>query len=700
MSLVLWLALALILVPASAWSQSPGEINTPADPGYTGLWDMPNGRVIPDWNLRWGIGSSKPYYYFYITLGLFDRLEINGRMTGISGDTPLGPEYGDYKDKAIDVKLTLLKEKGLRPALALGATDIHGTGLFTSRYFAASKRIGALDVTLGLAQGMLGGKSSAERNKISGYTSGGDSAEKYLTSGDKDYVLFGGLEYAWSRKLILSAEYSSIKWENIRGGHEAKSPITLGVKYRAGDYWLLRAAYARGEEFSAGVTWQIPLDAEGPLGWQREPAPITDEKTLLEADQADDNGLARLLVNALTRDGFSVVRVIVARPDVWIELQNNKYNSTPLAFNRAFLIADGLLPSDVRQFYLAISYDGIFQNGLKASREHIRSFIDVRIDKDLFLTFSKQSMDRSALWKDFREQERIPRIEATPLSGWNLRLKPTFKMFLNDPSGFFKYRFSLDLIGSGTPWKGGLFLARLCTPLYNNISSSNKALEAEPARTDFADYLSRKSMHISSYGFDQIFELPSAAQARFGIGAFEETFAGFGAEVFKMFGDGRFGAGLEGAIVWKRDMDNDFALHPTNREPYQTYHLNLYGQPLPGSGLELGLRIGRFLAGDHGVRLEACRTFKHFTIGGWYTATDTSGFKSSFNKDYNDKGVFISFPISIFSSRPRAGRFNFGISPWTRDPGQMVYQFRSLYPMGSERPTPYEMKKHAQEMQW
>ena len=142
-ALVCCLLLGLIFRPAPGYGQPADEVNMPADPGYTGLWDMPNGRLMPDWHFRWGAGTSDPWYYIYFTLGLFDRLEINGRLTGIVG-TPsgLGSDYGDYKDKAIDLKFTLMKEKGARPAVALGLTDIHGTGVFTSRYLAASKRFG------------------------------------------------------------------------------------------------------------------------------------------------------------------------------------------------------------------------------------------------------------------------------------------------------------------------------------------------------------------------------------------------------------------------------------------------------------------------------------------------------------------------------------------------------------------------------
>ena len=408
-----------------------------------------------------------------------------------------------------------------------------------------------------------------------------------------------------------------------------------------------------------------------------------------------------MIVSALTRDGFQVVRIFIAKPNIWIEIENNRYNSTPLAFKRAFEVVDGLAPDDIQQFYLVISVDHIYQTGLKAARGLLRSFTEVRIDKDLFLTFSKMSMDRNELWADFPPAKRAGPGSGHAAGSLGDQVQAQFHHVPERSVRFFQIPvFPSTCSAPARPGRGGLFTARLQIPLVNTISSSVSVVEPDPSRTDIVNYLSRKSAHLVSCGFDQLFELPAAIQAHVGIGAFEAPFAGVGGEVFRLFGGGRFGVGVEGCMVWKRDIENDFALHPTYRKAYHTYHLNLYGRPLPGSGLEMGLRIGRFLAGDEGVRIEACRTFKHFTIGGWYTITDTSGFKSAFNRDYNDKGIFIAFPISIFASRPRPGWFSYAISPWTRDPGQMVGQFRSLYPLGGQVPSSDEMKTRAQEMQW
>ncbi|MBW2087135.1 MAG: YjbH domain-containing protein [Deltaproteobacteria bacterium] len=641
-------------------------------PGYSGLWDMPNARVLPDWHMRIGSSFSPPYYYFHTTIGLFDRVELNGRVTGIRGLPALGPGYGDTKDKAIDVKLLLLKEKPLRPALAIGGTDIHGTGIYTSRYLVASKQIGLLDITLGLGQGMFGGKSSLERYEVSGKSD--DRAFAYLSSTDTDFSLFGGLEYAVRENLHFTVEYSSIKHEKIKGVGKARLPLTFGLKYTLWDHIHFSAALARGEKWSAGILFQFPLEAEGILTWKKEPAPIREERILHKAARANDQQLADLLTDALKKDGFSHVRIFVLKPKLWVELENMRYNSPSLALGRAFLVVNQVAPESIKKLYLVLARNGIFQTGLAASRDHLRNFVESTTDLAGFLEFAILTQEKNDLWADFFTSESQLKEAHTKPPIWSIEVKPKLTNLLNDPSGFFKTRLSIDIIGSIYPWKGGYFITRYSIPVYNDISSSSKMIEPEPANTDYINYLSRQSAHLIAYGYDHIFDLPKTSQARLGLGAFEAAYFGLGGEVFKYFGEGRYGLGLESELVWKRNISHDFALHGEHKKAYYTYFLNLYGQPFGWTGIEVGLKIGRFLGGDKGVRFDFCRTFKHFTIGAWYTVTNTSHFIDPNNRGYKDKGVFIS------------------LSPWTRDPGRTVSQFRRLYPFGNERETISSLK--------
>jgi hypothetical protein len=694
---IICLTLICAVLPASGFAGHDGRmIPLSGFQGYSGIWDMPNARILPDWQMRLGSSFSLPYYYFHTSIGVFDRLEITGRLTGARGFPALGPGYGDNKDKAIDIKLVLLKEGSLRPALALGATDIHGTGLYTSRYLALSKQLGHFDFTGGLGQGHLGGKSQAERNSITG--SSGDRAFAYLTSHDTDFSFFGGVEYSVTENLRLSAEYSSTNYETARFGNKANSPVNLGLKYTLWDYLHFQAAFARGEELSAGLFVQFPLKAELLQTWKKEAEPVKEEKSIIEAARADDQELAELLAFSLEKDGFSKVGVKVAGPKIWVEVTNERYNSPSLALRRMFLVIDSLAPERIKKLYFTLIREDIFQVGLATSRSHLRNLIESNTDPAQFLEFANLAQEHDAFEDEFIDPDIRPGLAETKPTSWSLTLKPDWEIYLNDPTGFTKTSLSLDIIGKLRPWRGGLFLAAVNLPIYNQISTSSRLDEARPVRTDTIDYLGSKSAHISELGYDHILTLPNDIRTRFGLGAFEPAYIGLGGEVFKFLYDGRYGLGLESALVWKRNPDNDFMLHDLHKQAFYSYFLNLYGRPFQASGLDMGLKIGRFLGGDLGVRFEVSRTYEHFTLGAWYTVTDTSHFTSSYNRGYHDKGVYISIPLSAFKDRPVYGRYSFSLSPWTRDPGQMVRQFRSLFPVGQEPETASSIKNSIWEM--
>lgn len=88
--------------------------------------------------------------------------------------------------------------------------------------------------------------------------------------------------------------------------------------------------------------------------------------------------------------------------------------------------------------------------------------------------------------------------------------------------------------------------------------------------------------------------------------------------------------------------------------------------------------IGKFLAGDKGMKIQVTRYVRGGSIFVWYTKTDTDDFTGP-NRNYSDKGIGFSLPIRVFENHDRQGVYNYAISPWSRDVGQQVGQPYSLY---------------------
>jgi hypothetical protein len=135
---------------------------TPAVNGQSGYINMPNAMVEPDGTFTTGYSYDSPYGSLWATATVLPSLQVTGRYVSISGIRGItdvrgapGSNYGRYKDKVVDAKLQLLQERSWLPAIAVGATDMQGTGLFRGAYVVASKTFGAyrnLEASVGLGK--------------------------------------------------------------------------------------------------------------------------------------------------------------------------------------------------------------------------------------------------------------------------------------------------------------------------------------------------------------------------------------------------------------------------------------------------------------------------------------------------------------------------------------------------------------------
>ena len=103
---------------------------------------------------RLGAAMVHPYRFYFGTVGLFDRIEVNGRVTQVIGVPGFdnNNSYGDFKDKAVDAKFQFLKEGKYLPALAIVVSDPTGTRLYASQAIVASKQTLPLRLLVRLRQ--------------------------------------------------------------------------------------------------------------------------------------------------------------------------------------------------------------------------------------------------------------------------------------------------------------------------------------------------------------------------------------------------------------------------------------------------------------------------------------------------------------------------------------------------------------------
>ncbi len=241
--------------------------------GGTGLIDMPTARFMADGMIALSGSGKQPdqraAFLFQATPwaeGVFRYAHINGFLT----DQP------NFYDRSFAVKIRLMEEGTVRPALAVGLSDLLGTGVYGGEYLVASKRFGDLDASLGLGWGRFG-SSGALINPLSRLDDAFASREgrtlddtgqfdfgSYFSG--PDVGLFGGIEYtppvASLDGLKFQVEYSSDRYLEEEAAplvnFDQRSPVNLGVSYQPADWIELGSHYLYGT--TLGVRFAVKAD--------------------------------------------------------------------------------------------------------------------------------------------------------------------------------------------------------------------------------------------------------------------------------------------------------------------------------------------------------------------------------------------------------------------------------------------------------
>lgn len=686
--------LLVVLAPATVKAEAGGAPQALSSlQSYSGLWQMPNARVLPDWSVRLKYGNDSPYRYYGVALGLWDRLEFHGQFTEVTTiEAFVGEGYGHYKDRTAGGRLVLKKEDAVWPQLAIGVYDATGTALFGSRYLAASKMLGKVDVTFGLGQGMLAGEYVPETLSDSGGPEA-DRAFAFVTSDPfRTTRLFGGLEWRLAPDLTISAEYSSLDYETMFGYRSTDGtrlreddrslPVNVGVKYQLTPKIHAQLALMGGEEIAGGISAEFPLEPEGMLPWKKIAPKKGGERAKWQAYGAKNDELAQLVGARMQAEGFAGVAVSVSDDAIWIEAANTLHLSDSRALGHIVVVADDILPPRIETMYLNLKQYGMILQSLRVSRAAVRSFLSCRTDKDNFLLFADLDLYGDAHWREFYGNGKAASLVPLTDDRLTFQVNPRFRTFMNNRKGFFKNKGIVEARADYRLWQGARLAGEYELTLFNEFDEvAYPPLEPDATRTDLVLYEENSSPRVSMLALDQHVNLPGNVMGRVSGGIFESAYAGLGAEAFRYFQDGLWGIGLEAETVRKRDLEENFSLREDQEKWFRTTFVNLYGQLWPSQGLEGGLKVGRFLAGDMGVRLELRRSFKYFTVGAWYTVTDTSGFASEQNRDDQQKGVYVRLPLALFKDMDVKGHLRYLMTSFTRDPGQTVRQPSSLCPM-------------------
>jgi len=632
----------------------------PSNGGLTGLLETPTARVMETNRYRLGAAVADPYRWYYGAIGIFPRLEAAGRITevrGVPGFSEFGG-YGDFKDKALDLKFQFLREGKFAPALAVAILDPHGTRIYSSQAVVASKQIFPFDFTIGLGNGRLGKRPLPSTGENFGVELFTDPKEWW-----KDANLFGGIQFAPTERFALTAEYSPIAYHEqttdpARDAHfrnPVPSRFNFGLRWKPLRWAEIDLSWQRGEQI--GVNLSVAFD----IG--REILPIYDPP-YREPAEARARPFEDRVTEALAASGFRDIGVSFDGLTLRIEARNDRYFFPERAVEAILEILSRMDPSRFEYLQIVLTEEGIPLLGFATTGHGLAGYDRGEIPASRFRRISRFTLGLA-------EAPPLP-VRHRRRFDWTLR--PSFETFLNDPSGFFKYRLGAAGEVRATPWRGGTLLLGLEGYPLNTVSTVNVPLSI-PVRSDLPLY-KKENASLGRLLAEEVVRVPGPVYGRLAAGYLEVMYAGVDAETAVPLFDGRILAGAGGSYVRKRDPGNPFRLR--NDREYHTLFLN--GRlNLPEADLFLDVKGGRFLAGDLGARFTLSKVVRGVILSAWYSVTDTSDFTDPFNRGYHDKGIAVEIPIRLFLGRDSRTAYRLSLSPWTRDAGQDLERHRSLF---------------------
>lgn len=644
---------------------------------------MPDAYVGADGTWSMGYSFDKPYSSLWTSVTLLPALQGTARYVGIAGisgfDNPeYGGDYGRYKDKVFDVKLQLLPESDYFPAIAVGRTDLFGTGLFRGEYIAASKQLGDVEATVGYG-----------KNRIDG--------------------LFAGARWTPSqhRNWSLLAEYDANNYQEDFRASETfargrKAGLKTGVEYRWG--WLsMQAAYQQSHS-SLNAMVNIPLNEREFVPKIYEPgyyAPTELPARPTGEEWRSNPEHAKALQRALQKQNYTLVSMAYRRGTLILNLGNSRISEVGRAVGRAVRTALYFAPLETRTIKVTYTeldlpvatYEFFDMASLrdylagKIHRERFNEFVLVRSggpqdriehshDNASLATGLSEEANLSVL---LSEDGDIVQLRKQDSLLNRFKIAPKLGFYFNDPSGALHYDLSMASNIDRRLGEGLYLNTSVGATVLEDVSdvkqSSNSLLPH--VRSDVAEYKRGGKVKLFKAVLNQYYKPAPDWYARASVGLYEEMFAGAGGQLLFAPSGLRWVADISMDAVRQRDFKGWFGMRD-----YQTItSLASLHYRLP-YGVTATARAGRFLAKDNGIRLEFKRRFRsNVEIGAWYTRTDGKDITSpgTPSSPYNDKGIFISIPLDSMLTVDSRSKGSFSISPWTRDVGQMVASPGDLY---------------------
>jgi hypothetical protein len=698
------------LACAIAGAPHAQETYTQSDFGGVGLLQTPTARMAGEGEFSFVLSRTSPYTNYNVSIQPLPWLEGSFRYTNVSNRL-YGPRSlsgnQTYKDKSIDAKVRLWEESRWLPAVAVGARDIGGTGLFSSEYFVASKRAGPLDFSLGLAWGYMGARGDIANpfgfisDRFDTRPSQGTGTGKFSTNkffrGRPGFI--GGIEYRTPlRWLLLKAELdgNDYKHQPQDNNQSQRWPVNLGAVLRLNRNVDLTLGYERGEIATAALNLHSNLKThvDTPKVADPVPEPVAFRSTAVDAAptpsgvagdtaaaeappatrrppaQVDWPEVARTLRN---NAGIDVSRIGRRGSELVIHGQQDRFFYPAEGVGRATRIVDNRVDGSIDWLTVAGERDGLDTVETSVHRPRFIELLDNRTDLDSF----RRSVEQDPVTA--RDEDILYRA---PLKRFEGRVSLGYRQNLGGPDAFVLYqiygaasgtfRFSRNL------WLDGV----LAVNLLNNYDQFKYDAPSNlpRVRTNIRQYITSSDVTMPEFQLTGTHRLGEDLYGLAYAGMLESMYGGAGGEVlYRPFGE-RWALGADVNWVKQRGFNQDFS--------FRRYHV-VTGQATGyfNTGFHdvtVAVSVGRYLAGDWGSTVDVSREFANGArMGAYATVTNKSG-GSGYGEGSFDKGIYVSIPFDMLLPNSTRNRATLLWEPLMRDGGARLNKRYTLYTLTND----------------
>lgn len=692
---------------AADWEPFP-EPRLVNDFGGVGLIQTPSARFAPDGQLFVGGSRVYPYERYFVTVQGTSWMEATLRYSSVDNRLYSAfPEFsGDqsYKDRGLDVKIKLLDEGAVRPALAIGARDFLGTGLFSSEYIVANKSAGPFDVSLGIAWGNLGARgqlknplrliSSRFRDREEFTELGGTLNNAYF-KGER-VGIFGGVSYATPLPgLVAKVELdgNDYKSEALGNRFRLSSPVNFGLDYSVKPWLQIGASYERGNKIGIKLALTTNFNSRSRAPKIDPPAPpraavvagadgpavppavtaatkLNTAPARLAADPAvaaEDGVDTGRLIAALAEQGAALYSADFSGNAATLYVAQSRFRNVATGLGRVSRAVFAALPQRYVAAKIVFVEAGMETMSATVYRNALeKALLPSGSTDELFV---RTEFDAAPLALSDSEFQR----ETKP--GFYYAIRPGLRTTLGRPEQFILYQAFLRLNASLELSRGLIATGSFGLNLSDNFDKLRIPSDSllPRVRSDVKEYLRQGKTSIPYLQADYNFNIAHSFYGHVYGGLLEEMFAGVGGEVLYRPYDANWAVGAEITYAKQRDFDQWFDLRD-----YEVVTGHVTGfYHLERLDVDAMVKAGRYLAKDWGATFQLSRTFDSgITVGAFATFTDVSA--EEFGEGRFDKGLFMTIPLDILYIRNVRSGVGLSWRPLIRDGGQMISIRRPL----------------------